>query len=617
MKKNLIRVIALLVVSVILFGASAPQPAAAQSYSFYVPDLKLQAYVQADGTVRLVYDITFKNGYGHVIDIVDIGMPHDGYDLGNMSATVDGARVTRIGRSDLVSPGVSIYLGDHAIGRNASGTVHFECTMPDMIYQDVTHQGYVSLRITPTWFDASSVLGTTNIQIAVHMLPGIQPDELLYQLEPFSQKALFEDHAVAVWQWPSGSATHAYLVGISFPQRGITGGVITQTVFDLAVQWLKDNPDTRLLLGGVALLLLAVLFFRFSGGTGISVFVILAAGLGFLMYVSPAAHLCLFVPLVALIIINEVRLGRRRTSYMPAIAQVEGGGIKRGLTAPEAAALLEMPLNKVLTLILFGLLKKGALVQQAATPLTVTVAEPFQTSRLTEKKPRQEAAQDKGIVLHDYEHGFLDVIERHPGRAVEELDFSQPMKAFLQSVADRIKGFDLSDTQDYYRRIIAKALAEAKAIGDVKMRETQLDRDFEWILLNRDYPTVFDTPTYHYWPVWTRTPVASTGMGKVAAPTISPSRGGSTSFGDVAAGFAGWTERTMGGLASAISPVQVPARSGGFVDLSGADKVTGDIFKALAESSTRGGGGGGGGGGGCACACAGCACACACAGGGR
>jgi hypothetical protein len=68
----------------------------------------------------------------------------------------------------------------------------------------------------------------------------------------------------------------------------------------------------------------------------------------------------------------------------------------------------------------------------------------------------------------------------------------------------------------------------------------------------------------------------------------------------------------MGGMAAAIMPgsLNIPGVKGGFVDLSGADKVTGDIFTALAKSSGGGGGGGG-------CACAGCACACACAGGGR
>ena len=36
----------------------------------------------------------------------------------------------------------------------------------------------------------------------------------------------------------------------------------------------------------------------------------------------------------------------RRPSYLPALVSVEGGGIRRGLTAPEAAVLLEIPANQ-------------------------------------------------------------------------------------------------------------------------------------------------------------------------------------------------------------------------------------------------------------------------------
>jgi hypothetical protein len=69
----------------------------------------------------------------------------------------------------------------------------------------------------------------------------------------------------------------------------------------------------------------------------------------------------------------------------------------------------------------------------------------------------------------------------------------------------------------------------------------------------------------------------------------------------------------MGSLAAAISPSSLPSMAGktGFLNLSGVDKATANVFEALASSSSRSGGGGGG------CACAGCACACACAGGGR
>ncbi len=87
-------------------------------------------------------------------------------------------------------------------------------------------------------------------------------------------------------------------------------------------------------------------------------------------------------------------------------------------------------------------------------------------------------------------------------------------------------------------------------------------------------------------------------------------------MGDVAASFTGWTENLADKFVRTVEPgsmgVDLPQ---GVLDLSGIDRVTADVFEALASKS--GSGGGGGGGGGCACACAGCACACACAGGGR
>jgi hypothetical protein len=322
----------------------------------------------------------------------------------------------------------------------------------------------------------------------------------------------------------------------------------------------------------------------------------------------------------ALLGLNEWSLARRRASYMPPIAEVEGGGIKRGLTAPEAAVLLELPLGRVLGLVIFGMLKKGLIREVQADPLIVEVAEEFHTGgRISSESQRAKfyraAGQRKGVVVHNYEHPFLFLIEQNPGKPVQEIQFSVPVRQLIERTAARMKGFDLSDTKDYYRRIVARAAEQAKAIGDVQQREERIDRDFEWILMDDDYPTVFRRGPYR--PVWTRgtrtwTPPAPRSPTAPSTPTPP----GQTSFGDVSASFAGWAENTMGGMAAAISPgsLQIGRPSGGFLDLSGADRLTGEFFRALSESSGRRGGGGGGS---CACACAGCACACACAGGGR
>lgn len=622
MFKRLSMVASLLVVLVLL-GASI-NPAHAQSYAFRVPRLELQVYVQPDASARLVYDITFDN-QGSPIDIVDIGLPHSDYDIGNMTASIDGVSVSDIRTSEFIDIGVEIHLRGQAIQPGETGTLHFEATMPDMVYQDTTDRDLASLRITPTWFDDESVRGEGTIGVAIHLPEGVEPDEALYQQEPFTDKALFQGRTVVLWEWEGVRPTGPRMVGVSFPQRVMTR-VERMTFIDLVNRWLADNPGARLLLGGINVGLLALLFFRFSGGTGCTVFVILAGGAILLFFAAPILMLPAIPVLVALVIFNEVRLRKKPSDYLPPIAHVEGGGIKRGLTAPEAAVLLELPLHKTLTLIMFGLLEKGIVTLVRPDPLTVKVTDPFKTwddpdMRRSKKKrhsARQAAARQAGTVVHAYEEAFLDQLERHPSKPVEKIDFTAAMEGLITSTAAKMEGFDLSETREYYERVVSRAMEQARQMGEVQEREQYLDKYLPWVMMNDNYPTVLTRPGYHYWPMWARPARGSVTSGAGGgARTGRSGGGGQTSFGDVAASFSGWAETTMGGMAAAILPssMNIPGAKGGFVDLSGVDRVTGDVFEAMSKASKSSGGRSGGSS--CACACAGCACACACAGGGR
>lgn len=591
---------------------------AAADYAFRVPLVEMQVFVNPNASTRIVYDITFTNQpRGRPIDVVDIGVPHSGYNLGNVKASIDGVRLSNVRVSEYVKPGFEVHLASKTIAPGRTGKLHVEFTMPDMVYQDTTREDYASLQITPTWFGEKYVRGGCQLKVAVHLPPGVQPDEALYHghLDQFSQKAVFDDRTVVVWQWPVTSFTGPHKVGVSFPKRDMQRVVIV-TKLDLLVRWFGESTGARVIAGVVFFVLFGILYFRFTGGTGISVFLVLSALAVWVFVVSPGWHLLSLPIVVVLIGVNEWLLGRRKTPYMPPIAQIEGGGIKRGLTAPEAAVLLELPLAKVLSLVVFGMLKKGILRQLAAEPLTVDVDEAFGSkddlgpaTAKDRKAFYRKAGQQKGIVVHKYEHGFIYLLRNNPGKPAKQLNFSVPMKTLIERVVARMKGFDLSDTKDYYRSIITRAVEQAKAIGDIPQREKAIDRHFEWILMDDHYPTVF-THGRPYRPVWSRGHIPS---GPGAPMPSMPGQAGQTSFGDVAGSFAGWTENTMGSMASAISPgsLKLPQSTGGFLNLSGADHLTGEFFQALSEASTSGGGGGGG------CACAGCACACACAGGGR
>ena len=87
----------LLLTAVLLGLALGAAPIQAQTYRFAVPLMQMQVFIQPDGSAKIVYDITFDNSTsGDPIDIVDIGMPTDAYDLGAMSASIEGVALNDI-----------------------------------------------------------------------------------------------------------------------------------------------------------------------------------------------------------------------------------------------------------------------------------------------------------------------------------------------------------------------------------------------------------------------------------------------------------------------------------------------------------------------------------------
>src|SRR3972149_5489778 len=383
------------------------------------------------------------------------------------------------------------------ISPSRSGGVRVEFTMPKMVFQDTTRKDYASFRITPTWFGDQYVKGNTHIQVAIQLSKNLKPEEVLHQGLPFTLKRQTDFWTEVGWDFPTVRLTGPHLVAVSFPKGDMP--VIKQSSLDLLMKWFSESTEARIVCGLISLVLFAVVFFRFSGGTGFSLFSIfcVCGAIGF--YYSPGWQL-LSLPLLAVLIgLNEWFLGKRKMRYMPPIAQVEGGGIKRGLTAPEAAVLLELPIAKVLSLVIFGMLKKGVLQQQNPDPLAVSVDEAFKLQSdtlLADEKQRmqfyREAGQKKGVVIHSYEQPFLFLLEKNPGKPVKDIDFGVPVRQLITGAATRMEGFDLKQTKEYYRSIIKRATEQAASIGDIPQREATIDKNFEWILMCDNYPPVFD-----------------------------------------------------------------------------------------------------------------------------
>ena len=149
----------------------------------------------------------------------------------------------------------------------------------------------------------------------------------------------------------------------------------------------------------------------------------------------------------ALIVFFIVRgvIRASKPKYLPAIAQVEGGGIKRGLTAPESAVILELPLTKVLILVVFGMLEKGLIRQTKDDPLTVEVVEEFRvkdkpnlTDAKAKKNYRNQLRNKRGPSSTATSMRFLDLFEDNPDSPIKALKIVGPM----QGLANQDRGKD-------------------------------------------------------------------------------------------------------------------------------------------------------------------------------
>ncbi len=546
----------LLVFTILLFVST---PVAAQEYYFQLPELTVDAYWNSDGTLSLDYTYKFINtSSGHIIDYLDLGLPNSNYSDSNITAFVDGNQVYDISSSGFQgvgSYGVAIGLGQYAIPPGGSGTVqvHIE-QITGVLYQDTEDSNYVSADFAPAYFISKIVSGNTNLTVTFHFPLEVQTTEPRWHAAPDafpSTPETFKDsegRIIYIWNNANAKATTHYLFGASFPKSYVPSGVIVT----------EKPPSTS---------------FNFPTG---AILPIICIG-GF----------------IAIIITGFTSDSRRKQAYLPPKISIEGHGIKRGLTAVEAAILLEQPLDKVLTMILFSVIKKNSAEVVKREPFELKVTQPIQED------------------LQPYEKDFLNAF------LVTDADRRKKMRDMVvnlvKNVSEKMKGFSRQETIAYYTDITKRAWEQVEAADTPEVKSAKFEEVMDWTMLDKNYggrtqdvfhnmPIFIPTWWGHYDP----------GFGKGSASTAGvpiPSVGGRSSLpgadfaASLATGVQTFSSKVVGNVTeftSSITSVTNPA-----------PKPT--------TSSTRGGGGIGGGGHSCVCACA-CACAgcaCACAGGGR
>ena len=579
------RILTLLLAAAFLFVWLTPTTAAAQNYSFSLDKEEVGVFWQADGSLEVRYTLTFTNdASASPIDYVDVGMPSSSYDSSSISATVDGKTIDDIQPSPYVQPGIALGLGRNAIRPGSSGVVQvFVGRITGQLYQ-ADEAGDVSAVFSPSWIGSEFVHGKTDMIVTFVFPPGVKPDEPRWHPSPAGWPAQPEpgttsDGRVAYqWKNPSANGYTQYLFGVSFPSHYVPSEAIVQPGQAPASQpgtggsGITTTSPTSALSGAISALLC-------FGGIGLIAFAFVALA------------------------VNSDR--RRKLDYLPPKISVQGHGIKRGLTAVEAAVMLETPLDRVMTMILFGLIKK--------TAARVVAEKPLKVERIT---PQPEG-------LRGYEETFLPAVEESDPRKRSKMlqDLSIDL---VKSVQQKMKGFSLRETKDYYRAIMKKAWQEVEAAKTPEVRSEKYADNLEWTMLDRDFDgrtrRVFDTGPV-FVPIWWGSfrpaysggslPRASQGASvPVSAPGRSAAPTGGISLphlpgADFAAAMVTGVQNTAGNLVSNV------------VAFTGGVTKTTNPPPPPPPRSSGGWSSGGFHSGGCACACACAGCACACAGGGR
>ncbi len=597
-------------------------------YRFEVKTCDVVVTVNRDGSADIHYAIRFRNKEGYSpLDIVDIGMPNLGKHR-PVLARIDGHELpaSSIRISTELKPrgcGYEVHLGGYAISPGREGLFEFFGHEEGMVWQDTTDPSQASFRFGTTWFGSRYVTGGTRLTVRYRLpIPGADLEKvhqkILYHKKGEAKwiKNVFEGEDVVSVGWGrTVSFTQPHTFSVSFPKKYVSN-VREKTLWGLFYEdWWKKSPGAQLVSGIVLLIAFAIIFFVASRGTGWSVFIVLAILLGVLMYNSPGWHLLLY-PIIGGVgfLVAHFR-GRRKKHYFPASMCREGGGVKRGLTAVEAAVLLEVPLNKILTMIIFGLAKKGV--------IKIAVRKPLRLESVGEEKSPGVwmLPGDAPVKLWPYEPDFVAAFKVQGFKTVEEMRLKKPFDNLIQLVAGSLKGFDLVKTRDYYKFIVGRAWKQVKAESDYEARFEQTDKKLDWLMLDDDWGSGMRGPggrRYHYQPWWWYGHSHRTYTGQSGGGLLGGGGGGvpdvtapDTSFSDVANSLTGRLEGLSNSLTGSLDSVAESAGKG--LDLSGFDKFTTDALESMAKGGGSGGGGGGFGG----CACAGCACACACAGGGR
>jgi hypothetical protein len=525
---------ALLVLTLFLASACQPSVSAAE-IQYHLEKQWVKIWVNMDGTIDLQYTIRVVCDQGR-ISYVTFDQPVGDFTIGEASdAEGHALRIEDATQGSDYKVKVFLY---EPLTTGQSAEVSATTNVGQMIWKDEMNPGNVGLQFIPT----SWSVGISDLRVLVVLPAGVSKEQI--RVTPDWDNAYTDPNEngrlVVYWERKDVAPNTRFQVGVSFPATSIERYETTT----------QTSISPGLVSGIVAFLVILV-----------------------------------FIAIVVVVVLLTHVLRRR---YLDPKMQMETLGIKRGLTAVEAAYLLDASAAKVIVMILYSLLLKRAVWVNSTEPsLNLQIMERF----------KDAASRSPETGLRYYEEDFLRAIK--PDGTLDEKELAEAFMRVRSAVENTLRGYCRADTIAFYKKTVQEAWEQVEKAGTPDLASKIFDENLLWLTLDDNFreksETTFKAFDFQPLPFWWWYWYGYTQYNP--NPTYNPS----TSQGQPPPKISGVE------FANTIA-TSLEKTAGNFV--ANIEKFTNSILpapppKEVSRQPVRHGAN-------CACACVSCACVCAC-----
>jgi len=425
----------ILLISLTLIFSFGSTITKAESLTYHVDYEYVKIWINEDGTIDLLYGIKV-TCYSGTMTGFYVGQPTDDFKIGE-AKDVSGVKLDARDVSEGNNYQVDVTLLK-PIGKGEVSEFTLLTNVGRMIFKDEQNPGNYGMKFIPTWFDYAEL---SDLKLLIIFPPETKVENV--KNTPDWDSTQEEDGRLAMyWERHSLTQGQRFEVGVSFPSS------------------LLPNYEAEEGSSGILFVLIPLIIFII-----IAIFVVL--------------------------FIRRFMTSIKRAQYLAPQMSMESLGIKTGLTAVEAAQLLDLPPQKIITAILYGLLLKKVVSVEGIDPSIKLAALP---------QPQE---------LRYYEIDFVKAIK--PDGFLSEEKLAQTIMYLRDTVDNKIRGYCREDTINHYKSVVAEAWKQVETAQTPELASNLFNEQLLWLMLDGKYvdrtrekftPIIFipspDWGWYHY-----------------------------------------------------------------------------------------------------------------------